>query len=238
MTNASPPAQPLTVYVDGSTIRPPGSRRYYQSWALVALGANTEHTAVELSGASLVPKEMDGFHEYVAFLKALELVVLLNRSWHDVIIYTDDQFIAKAPFHLHTENYSAGAFAVKARFTALLPRVLAHFGCALSLDQVLAGLTQARVVSIRSHQGYVYQERVDYLAKRANQTLVATDVKKGSIPPEVLVPWLGQAQSPETLHEPPLPFTEWLAKGIKRFHGATQTWTVRHFPFSDQGSSL
>lgn len=150
------------IHVDGSS--------YSQSkektstglgWAIVAEHNNQTH---EACGALAVKKNqgLNGAHEDIALLRALEYMRTNGFHPRNTSIYCDDELLGHAPTYLAKENY----LGFKAdKVAERVKKAAKCIGQTHLVDQILQELAQVKMHKVKGHQGHVYQERVDYLAK-------------------------------------------------------------------------
>lgn len=226
----------LTLYTDGATLKIPSSKSYLMAWALLAMGDGVSREChAELSKAALGAKGVDGLHEYIAFVKAVELAKLLGADWSQLTVHTDDQFIGKASFWLHPGNLMGSqALRVKERFEYVLTHMADIFPTSVRWEDVERVFQESRVVEIRSHKGYVYQERADFLCKRALQQQLGLLVEEGRVADSLLSVWRRRYPTTALLKAPVLSFEEWLQTGVERFSHKVGTYVSEHFPFCGQ----
>lgn len=226
----------LTLYTDGATLKIPASKSYLMAWAILAMGEGvSQDQHAELSRAALGAKGVDGMHEYIAFIKAVELAKLLGADWSQLTVHTDDQFIGKASFWLHPGNLMGSqAEKVQARFEYVLKHMADIFPTSVSWTDVERVFQQSRVVEIRSHKGYVYQERADFLCKRALQQQVGLLVEEGRVADSLLSVWGRRYPTTAMLKAPVSSFEEWLQTGVERFSNKVDAYVSEHFPFCGQ----
>lgn len=150
------------IHVDGSS--------YSQSkektntglgWAIVAEHNNQTH---EACGALAVKKNqgLNGAHEDIALLRALEYMRTHGFEPKNTSIYCDDELLGHAPTYLAKENY----LGFKAdKVAERVKKAAKCIGQTHLVEQILQELAQVKMHKVKGHQGHVYQERVDYLAK-------------------------------------------------------------------------
>lgn len=151
------------IHVDGSNCLSKDSKiRNGLGWALVAQHDDQDH---ELSGgyATLQHQRMNGAHEDVALVHALHYLHEHGFDPHETSIFCDDELFGYAPTYLAPGNYRGHhANLIVQRITW----AAAFVGIADEVPKMMETLAQVRMHKVKGHQGHVYQERVDYLAKK------------------------------------------------------------------------
>ena len=153
------------IYVDGSHVRLNTSLEGVLGWGLIALHDDTLH---EESGSLVIHRKQNlrGEHETLAMLHALRYIIENKIPANEVSIYCDDAILGHAPTFLYPGNYMGHKADLVINRLALIAK---HTGYEESLPEMMALLSEVRVIKLKGHQQHVYQERVDYLANtRAN----------------------------------------------------------------------
>lgn len=153
----------MVLYIDGSRRALP-KRTSAIGWGLVALhnGHHIEHT-----GGLLVNNEACGDHEMFALVEGVRFALTAGVPFDQLSVFSDDETVAYGAQALHPGNYCQD----KARaLTERLNRVTNRLGAPDTLRHaVLECLTTSRFVKVKAHRRTVYQNRADYLAKKASQ---------------------------------------------------------------------
>lgn len=174
------------IHVDGSFYPDPLKKTQAAiGWGVVAEHDDRTHEAC--GGYSVSRNQgLNGAHEDIALLYALQYMRNHGFSPKDTSIYCDDDLMGHAPTYLAKENYRAYlAEQIERRVT----RAAEFIGQEKLVPLIMDELHNVRMHKVKGHQGHVYQERVDYLAKWSAHTAV------------------GQTA-------PQLAFEEWLIKGL------------------------
>lgn len=174
------------IHVDGSYYPASDSKKQNGlGWGIIAQHDNQDH---ESAGgyATSRHQSMNGAHEDIAMIHALQYLHKHDFDPQHTSIYSDDDLLGHAPTYLAKENYR-GHYAdiIRTRLT----RAATFTGFGHDIDNMLRTLTQVRMHKVKGHQGHVYQERVNYLAKHQAHEAVG-----------------------ETLSF--LPFEDWLKQGL------------------------
>lgn len=173
----------MVMHIDGSAVKHKG-RTWFLGWSLVI---QEQDAHVECAGVRTVTQASCGLHEVVAFVEAVAFVHGRGMPFEEVALYTDDEKIGYAPFHLHPDNFS-GHHAQN--LNRLLHRAVQICGMPVSMVNVCEEfLTKARVHKVKGHSRLVYQERADHLARAAARAMTDTPFES-------------------------LSFAEWLQKGV------------------------
>lgn len=191
----------MRVYYDGSWNEEPG--RSVSAWGLVLVHGDE---TTELSGARVSHRQhASGTHELVAFIEAVLYLDSHGHDPRDVVFLTDD---ATTVYGVQCEvnGINSGHTDAAHRLLARLARAGMYQQAVL--DRVWAFALQARFHWVKGHLLTVYNQRADYLARRA-----AMAHKVGQ---RVRV----------------LGFETWLMQGFSSFDphlGRSKTW---HVPFA------
>ena len=174
------------IHVDGSSYPDPITKKQNGlGWGIVALHDDQNH---EASGAYVAQKHqgMHGTHEDIALLHALQYMRDHGFAPESTSIYCDDDLMGHAPTYLAKENFRGNhAASIERRLT----KAAAFIGQQDLVPLIMDELARAVVHKVKGHQGHVYQERVDYLAK-----------------------WHARKALGDTAEQ--LPFEAWLKKGL------------------------
>ena len=174
------------IHVDGSFYPDPNKKTQAAvGWGIVAEHNDQTH---EACGGYAIRRNqgLNGAHEDIALLYALQYMRNHGFSPQETRIYCDDDLMGHAPTYLAKENFRTYmAEQVESR----VKRAATFIGQDALVPQIMAELHNVRMHKIKGHQGHVYQERVDYLAKWSAHQAV------------------GQ-QTPQ------LTFEKWLTKGL------------------------
>lgn len=174
----------LILYCDGS------GKNFFSSWAILALSNDTiqEHYGSYRFGVS--HPQRDQFED-IAFLQACLYARDQQISPEDTTIYTDSLVLSNLGSIWNPENFDGLKPALTKKFTTLL--VAMGFDGNV-LDTITPYFEHARLSYLRSHRGFVYQERVDYLAKMAAE------------------------------NETPLDYDTWLARGVSYWRNPSEVY--------------
>ena len=143
-------------------------------------------------------------HEILAFVEAVTFVSGRGIAFEDVALYTDDERIGYAPFHLHPENY-CGHPAQALR--ELLARAVSICGLPPAMaDTSERFLRAARIHKVKGHSRLVYQERADHLARAAARSMTDTPYASST-------------------------FMEWLQRGVMFYSSKFETAQFWHPAF-------
>lgn len=174
------------IHVDGSSYPDPiTKKRNGLGWGIVALHDDESH---ESSGAYIGIKNqgMNGAHEDIALLHALQYMRDNGFAPESTSIYCDDDLMGHAPTYLAKGNYRGyQADLIERRVT----RAATFIGQLDLVPKIMDELARAVVHKVKGHQGHVYQERVDYLAKWHARKMLGDQTEQ-------------------------LPFEAWLKKGL------------------------
>lgn len=174
------------IHVDGSSYPDPITKKQNGlGWGIVAEHANQTH---EASGAYVAIKNqgMNGAHEDIALLHALKYMRTNGFAPESTSIYCDDDLTGHAPTYLAKENFR-GYHAEKIERRVV--RAATFIGQLELVPQIMDELTRVVLHKVKGHQGHVYQERVDYLAKWHARKALGSETEQ-------------------------LPFEAWLKKGL------------------------
>ena len=194
------------IHVDGSSYSQSKKKTYTGlGWAIVAEHNNQTH---EACGALTVKKiqGLNGAHEDIALLRALEYMRSNGFHPQNTSIYCDDDLLGHAPTYLAKENY----LGFKAEKVAeRVNKAAKCIGQTHLVDLILQELAQVKMHKVKGHQGHVYQERVDYLAKWSAHLV------------------LGESQEKLT-------FEHWLRKGLVIYGPPETTPTAPALPTGEE----
>lgn len=174
------------IHVDGSSYpKPLKKEQHGLGWGLLAEHGNKTHEATG-GYLTLTSHGMIGAHEDIALLHALQYMRDNGFSPKDTHIYCDDDLLGHAPTYLAKENFR-GHMAGK--IENRIKRAAKFIGHEMLVPKIMDELHDVRMYKVKGHQGHVYQERVNYLAKWHAHLVVGKITKK-------------------------LSFEKWLAKGL------------------------
>lgn len=200
----------LILHVDGSevTVRAPATpKQYYAGWAVVAHGSGIDE---ELSGSFELVRGFTGYHEYAAFVYGVIYAASKGIAFEDVSLFTDDAELGYSNFVMHADNFVPG------KRETLIGRLDLFCQKYFSLEvaqQCVRFCELARISKIKGHAQFVYQERCDYLAKKAA--------------------W-SKAGKPSEVQD----FDTWLARGIPTFSFGEDAVRLWHPPFTHSVCAL
>lgn len=186
------------IHVDGSSYPDPVTKKQNGlGWGIVAEHGNETH---EASGAYVASKSkgMNGAHEDIALLHALQYMRDNGFTPQDTSIYCDDELMGHAPTYLAKENYR-GYLAEQIELRVV--RAATFIGQIELVPRIMDELTNVVLHKVKGHQGHVYQERVDYLAKWNARKMLGDDTEQ-------------------------LPFEAWLKKGLVIYMPPEETATA------------
>ena len=150
------------IHVDGSFYSASTStKKSGLGWGIVAEHDDQTH---EACGGYAVSKNqgLNGAHEDIALLHALAYMRNHGFSPQNTHMYCDDQLMGHAPTYLAKENFLGyKAELIERRVT----RAAQFIGQEALVPQIMQELQDVCLHKVKGHQGHVYQERVDYLAK-------------------------------------------------------------------------
>lgn len=190
----------MVIHIDGSAVKQSG-RTWFLGWSLVA---QEQDAHIECSGVRAVKQDSCGLHEVVAFVEAVAFVHGRGMPFEEVALYTDDEKVGYAPFHLHPDNFS-GYHAQNLR--GIIQRAVEVCGMSVSMVNTCEEfLTKARVHKVKGHSRLVYQERADHLARSAARAMTDTPYASTS-------------------------FAEWLQKGVMFYTSNEATAQFWHAAF-------
>lgn len=165
----------MVLHIDGSAVKQ-SRKTWFLGWALVA---QEQDHHIECAGVRTVAADSCGLHEILAFVEAVTFVSGRGIAFEDVALYTDDERIGYAPFHLHPENY-CGHPAQALR--ELLARAVSICGLPPAMaDTSERFLRAARIHKVKGHSRLVYQERADHLARAAARSMTDTPYASSTI---------------------------------------------------------
>lgn len=176
------------IHVDGSSYKDPHNKKDHNiglGWGIVAEHGNETYEATG-GYATLRNHSMSNAHEDIALLHALQYMRDNGFSPQNTTIYCDDELLGHSPTYLAKEN-GRGYMAEKIEHRVI--RAAKFIGQELLVPKIMDELHDVRMHKIKGHQGHVYQERVDYLAKWHAHVVVGNITEK-------------------------LSFEKWLAKGL------------------------
>lgn len=149
------------LYLDGSSLKRSKQKTWGVGWGIVALHSNAMH---EIGGSYLggTSAALSIAHEDVALVHGLQYMREQGFKPENTCIYSDDDIMGHAPTYLAQENFLQ-------RKAACVEERLAHAAKRANqvheIPQMLDDLARVRMHKIKGHQGHIYQERVDYIAK-------------------------------------------------------------------------
>ncbi len=203
----------LQMSIDGSSIKMrDGEGRRKKDLACLGWGiiAHAPGYSSEIFGATVVPKELGAYHEYVAFVEACMYAHNRGFSPHETFIQTDEFMLEEAKTALHEVNM-LGRKAE--RITDYVHTMCSKLYTPRVEGIVLDFMRHARIEKILGHgrAGHVFVEhaRADYLAKKAAQNKIGINDK------------------------PPIAYSEWLRSGLGIFDVHTRSLEAIRLPFVD-----
>ena len=174
------------IHIDGS-FYPHTSEKSHAAlgWGILAEHDDQTH---EACGGHRVRRNqgLNGAHEDVALLYALQYMRERGFPPQKTSIYCDDELMGHAPTYLAKENFRAH---MTEQVERRVKRAAQFIGHDTLVPQIMEELHSVRMHKVKGHQGHVYQERVNYLAKWSAHQAVGESTTQ-------------------------LPFEDWLKKGL------------------------
>ena len=163
------------IHVDGSYCSSTTTKnKHGLGWGLVAEHHDRTH---EKHGGYLVQKNQDlnGAHEDIALFHALQYMRGHGFTPQTTHIYCDDDLLGYAPTYLAKENYQRHkAELIEKR----IARAASFTNQTNLVPLIMEELRTVRLNKVKGHQGHVYQERVNYLAKWSAHLAVGKKTKR------------------------------------------------------------
>lgn len=163
------------IHVDGSSYpNPINKKQHGLGWGLLAEHNNKTHEATG-GYTTLTHHGMIGAHEDIALLHALKYMRDNGFNPKDTHIYCDDDLLGHAPTYLAKENF---CIRMAEKIEHRVKRAAQFIGHEQLVPLIMDELYNVRMYKVKGHQGHVYQERVNYLAKWRAHFVVGNIVKQ------------------------------------------------------------